>query len=291
MKMIIKNEFGSFELGGGCNSSARIQSIVGLGLPTKEPERINFSGQAGQLTKSVRDLSRTITVAFDFNGCQKEIERLYKILYYPVELVFTFGTRRRKISARCINPQEVESIMYQKLYRYAIQFVCDNPYFSDFYNTKIAVFNRENQFPNVSEEGNWYVQLPAVATVRTIAANILNSGEIGVYPIIHIYNSAGQIALMSEFSGIIITNESTGAKIELDYSPADGEEITIDLASRKITSDISGNIINCISDDTNLSKFFLELGNNKITCENLTGSGNLSAVVEYTNNYAMAVVK
>ena len=128
MKMVIKNEFGSFELGGGCNSSARIQSIVGLGLPTKESERINFSGQAGQLTKSVRDLSRTITVAFDFNGGQKEIERLYRILYHPVELLFTFGTRRRKIYARCINPQEVESIMYQNLYRYAIQFVCDNPF-------------------------------------------------------------------------------------------------------------------------------------------------------------------
>lgn len=291
MKMIIKNEFGSFELGGGNNSSARIESIVGLGLPTKEPERINFSGQAGQLTKSVRDLSRTITVAFDFNGGQKEIERLYRILYHPVELLFTFGTNKRKIAARCINPQEVESIMYQKLYRYAIQFVCDNPYFNDFYNTKIAVFNRADQFPNVSEGGNWYVQLPAVATVRTITANIINSGEIEVYPIIHIYNSAGQIALMSEFSGIMITNESTGEKIELDYSPADGEEITIDLAKRKITSNTSGSIIDYITDDTDLSKFILQLGDNKITCENLTGSGNLSAIVEYTNNYAMAVMK
>ncbi len=291
MKMIIKNEFGSFELGGGCNSSARIQSIVGLGLPTKEVERVNFSSQPGQSTKSVRDLSRTITVAFDFNGGQKEIERLYRILYHPVELLFTFGTRKRKISARCINPQEVESIMYQKLYRYAIQFVCDNPYFNDFHNTKIAVFNRADQFPNVSEDGNWYVQLPAVATERTITANILNSGEIEVYPIIHIYNSAGQIALMSGFGGIMITNESTGAKIILEYSPADGEEITIDLAKRKITSNTSGSIIDYITDDTDLSKFILQLGDNKITCENLTGSGNLSAIVEYTNNYAMAVMK
>lgn len=290
MKMIIKNEFGSFELGGGNNSLARIQSIVGLGLPTKEVERVNFSGQPGQSTKSVRDMSRTITVSFDFNGGQQEIERLYKILYRPVELLFIFGTRRRKISARCINPQEVESIIYQKLYECAIQFVCDNPYFNDFYNTKIAVFNRTDQFPNISEDGKWYVQLPAVATVRTITANILNSGEIEVYPIIHIYNTASQIALLSDFSGIVITNETTGAKIELDYSPADSEEITINLALRKITSNIAGNIINYISDDTVLSDFVLKLGDNKITCENLTGSGNLSAIVEYTNNYAMAVL-
>ena len=291
MRLLIKNKYGEFEMGGGNHSVARIINIVGLGLPTKEPETITFSGQPGHMTKNVRDMGRTITISFDFYGGQKEIEKLYKILYYPVELLFSFGDKKRKITGRCINPEDIEKIIYQQFYKGVIQFVCDNPYFNDFYNTKIAVFNRADQFPNVSEDGNWYVELPAAATVRTITANILNSGEIEVYPIIHIYNSASQIALMSEFSGIMITNESTGAKIELDYSPADGEEITIDLALRRITSNISGSIIDYITDDTDLSKFILQLGDNKITCENLTGSGNLSAVVEYTNNYAMAVMK
>ena len=291
MKLLMQNKFGKFEMGGGKHSVAHIINIVGLGLPTKETETITFSGEPGHLTKNVRDMSRTITISFDFYGGQREIERLYKMLYYPVELLFVFGDRSRKITGRCTNPEDVEKIIYQRLYKGVIQFVCDNPYFNDFHNTKIAVFNRTDQFPNISEDGKWYVQLPAVATVRTITANILNSGEIEVYPIIHIYNTASQIALLSDFSGIVITNETTGAKIELDYSPADGEEITINLALRKITSNIAGNIINYISDDTVLSDFVLKLGDNKITCENLTGSGNLSAIVEYTNNYAMAVVK
>lgn len=285
MRLLIKNEYGKLEMGGGKHSAARIINIVGLGLPTKEVETITFSGEPGHLTKNVRDMSRTITISFDFYGGQREIERLYKMLYYPVELLFTFGTRQRKITGRCINPEDVEKIIYQRFYKGVIQFVCDNPYFSDFYNTNIAIFNRENQFPNISEDGNWYVKLPAVATVRTTTANIRNNGELAIYPIIHIHS------LGSDISGIKITNETTGAMIMLEHSLLDNEEITIDLASRKITSNISGNIINYISDDTDLSKFFLELGNNKINCENLTGSGNLSVVIEYTNNYAMAVVK
>ena len=101
----------------------------------------------------------------------------------------------------------------------------------------------------------------------------------------------GQTAPLNESNQIVITNESTGAKIELDYSPADGEEITIDLALRKITSNKAGNIVNYISDDTVLSEFFLKLGENIITCSNSSGSGSLSAIVEYTNNYVMAVLK
>ena len=289
MRVLIKNEHGTFEMGGGNHTAARIKNIVGLGLPTKETETITFSGEPGQLTKNIRDMSRTITISFDFYGGQKEIEKLYKILYYPVELFFTFGDRKRKIACRCINPEDVEKIIYQRFYKSVIQFVCDNPYFNDFHYTRIAIFNIEDQFPNVSENDKWYVQLPAVATVRTMTSNIFNSGEIKVYPIIHIYNSANQIALMSDFCGIVITNESTGAKITLEYTFADGEEITMDLASRKITSNIAGNIINYISDDTDLSTFFLQLGNNKVTCENLSGSGDLSVIIEYTNNYAMAV--
>ena len=64
-----------------------------------------------------------------------------------------------------------------------------------------------------------------------------------------------------------------------------------DFLEDKISSNIAGNIINYISDDTVLSDFVLQLGDNRITCENLTGSGNISAIIEYTNNYAMAVIK
>jgi len=161
----------------------------------------------------------------------------------------------------------------------------------EIFEINIAIFSRADQFPNISENGNWYVELPAIATVRTIRANVINNGEIDVYPIIHIYNTANQVALMSGFSGVIITNETTGAKIELDYSPSDGEEIIIDLALRRITSNLAGNIINYISDDTVLSDFILKTGENIISCENLSGLTSLSAIVEYTNNYAMAVVK
>lgn len=290
MKVIIKNKYGSFEMGGGYHRIANIKNISGLGPPIKEASTVTFAGQPGHITEKTRDLSRTITISCDFVGGQQEIERLYKILYYPVELWFTFGSRRRKINGICINPEDIESIIYQRKYSLVMQFVCDNPYFNDFYSTNIDVFQRANQFPNVLDGENWYIQLPAVATERTVTASIYNKGETIIYPIIHIYNFAPTTASDTGKYGIVITNDTNNAKIILNYNPQPGEEITVDLPKRKIHSSINGVITNKISDDTVLSDFVLDLGENILSCTNLSGTGDISVIVEYTNNYAMAVI-
>lgn len=291
MKVIIKNKYGKFEMGGGKHPTARILNISGLGLPVKEANTVTFAGQPGHTTESIRDLSRTITISCDFCGGQKEITRLYRMLYHPVELWFTFGEHRRKINGICINPEDVEKIMYQREYSLVMQFVCGNPYFNDFYNTKIKVFQRLDQLPNVLDGENWYIQLPAVATRRIITAAVFNKGDTIIYPIIHIGNSHATTATDTGEYGILINNNTNNAKIMLNYNPQPGEEITVDLPLRKITSSINGVITNKISDDTVLSDFVLELGENMLSCINLSGTGDVSVTVEYTNNYAMAVVK
>lgn len=290
MKVVIKNKHGSFEMGGGRHPTARILNISGMGLPIKEANTVTFAGQPGHTTENTRDLSRTITISCDFSGSQSEIERLYKILYRPVELWFTFGSRRRKITGICINPEDVERIIYQHEYSLVMQFVCDNPYFNDFYNTKIEIFQRADQFPNVLDGESWYIQLPAIATVRTVAATIHNKGDTDIYPIIHIYNLAATTASDTGKYGIVVTNNTNNAKITLNYDPQPGEEITVDLPKRKIYSNINGVITNKISDDTVLSDFVLDLGENVLSCTNLSGTGDISVIVEYTNNYAMAVI-
>jgi len=290
MRVEIKNQYGSFEMGGGNHSTARIENITGLGLPIKESNTITFAGQPGQMTESVRDLSRTITITFDFYGGQHEIEKLYKILYYSVELWFTFGTRRRKITGRCINPQDVETIIFRKHYRAVLQFVCDNPYFKDFYDTQIAVFSVGNQFPNVYENGEWYIQLPAVATTRTTTATITNDGDIDIYPIIRILHKASDASSSSGY-GVEVSNLTTGARIVINYQTSAGEEIIVDLPHRKLISNIRGNITNYISNDTNLSAFILAVGKNEIKCISKNVSETMSVTVEYSNNYLMAVMK
>lgn len=289
MKVLIKNEYSSLEIGGRCNQYARITDIKGLGLPEKESDIVVFSGQSGQTLQSIRDLPRTITIAFDFYGGQREIEQIYKLVYSDVDIYITSGITRRKIKGRCQNPDEVQRIIYHKWYSLVLQFICDIPYFTDFYDTKTVINQRTDLFPNVYEDGKWYIELPAIATERISRAKIINSGQIDVYPVIYIYNSTLSDTEPEEI-GIIITNETTGAYIFLEYNPLGGEEIVIDLPHRKIKGSISGDITNYISDDTVLSNFKFKPGENIISAVNLNTQEEISIVTVHNNNYAMAVI-
>ena len=107
LKIVIKNEYGSFEMGGGSHKNAQILETSGFGLPSKEMQSVTFSGQAGITPTSVRDLERTLTISLSFYGGQRDVERLYRILYREADIYCTFGTRRRKIHGICINPEAV----------------------------------------------------------------------------------------------------------------------------------------------------------------------------------------
>lgn len=289
LKIVIKNEYGSFEMGGGSHKNAQILETSGFGLPAKEMQSVTFSGQAGITPTSVRDLERTLTISLSFFGGQRDVERLYRILYREADIYCTFGTRRRKIHGICINPEEAAKIIYREWYTVVLQFVCPDPYFHDFENTSVAISKREDKFPNLYEDGEWKIQLSAPATVRTSEAAIINAGEVDIRPAIYIYNSA-PVNTLSGAYGIVITNATTGKSISIDYNVADGETVTVDLAHRRITSDKSGDITNYISDDTVLGDFVLIPGVNDITAVNLNAAADITMTMEYTNNYTSAVI-
>jgi len=60
--------------------------------------------------------------------------------------------------------------------------------------------------------------------------------------------------------GPTITNNSTGQKIKLNYNVLTGEEVSINLqyGQKSVVSDINGDIIGAVSDDSDLTGFHLE---------------------------------
>ena len=288
MRIILKNKNGCFEIGGASPPNARIQAIKGLGVPAKETKTVTFSSQPGVTLQSTRDSSRTITMSFDFYGAQRETENLYKIIYEPVEILFFSGPYRRKISGVCTSTAEAESIIYHQWQKIALQFMCPDPYFSDFESISAPIEQKTDHFPNLYENGTWYINLPAIATTHIADATITNKGSVAVYPIIRVYNSAAAVTIPTVF-GLVLTNGS-GAKITLKHNISKGETVTFDLPKRKITSDISGDITSKISDDTILGDFKLLPGDNLISAKNLNTADDITATIEYTNKYAAVVI-
>lgn len=287
MKVSLKNDFGEFVIGE--NGIAKLIGIDGIGLPQKEVQTVTYAGQAGQTTLSMRDMPRTITITVDFYGDSDTVLRLYKMIYYKVDITIISGGIRRKISGICTNPQDVESIVYQRMYKTALQFVCDDPYFHDLFETKFGLSQRMDKFPNLFENGKYYITLPAVATERKNTTAVLNKSAVLVYPLIEIYNNTAD-SVTDTASGIIITNETTGAKITIDRDMKPNEKISVDLPNRNIKSSIDGDITMYISDDTVLSNFFLEVGNNEIKVENKNTKQETVSVIKFNNCYEAAVV-
>ena len=286
-KVELKNKYGSVKM--GTYNDIQLTDILGIGLPSKSVTSIEFSDGAGIYSTSERDNSRTVTLKGDFYGDREEIKRIYRVIFHECEIRFIFGNDRRKIKGRCINPEDFKKIG-GGITSFAIQFECDIPYFEDFYITNIAILKRINYFPNLYEDGQWYIQLSdtSYATKRYSEGDVKNCGDIEIYPVLKIQNTSDAVALTDE--QIDICNETSDAHIKLNYNISAGEIITVNLPEREIISSINGDITHYISDDTQLSKFKLLLGNNHISVTSTASTSSLICAVEYNNNYAWAVL-
>lgn len=282
MEIVIQNRNGRIELGGGEHPSANLVAIEGVGLPARSPETIKYSGQAGYKILNVTDMERTITMSLDFKGMPFDVMKAYNVLQEECELLFFLGDCRRKIKGICITPPEPEKIIYQRMYKLVLQFVCESPYFEDFCANNISLSTRTDMFPTSFEGGKGYITLPAVATERTATISLKNKGDMDVYPVVTI--TADEAA-----ETLVVSNITSGKSITLNKPIAEGETVIFDVANREITSDIDGNCLNYLSDDTILSEFMLHKGNNEVIVTN----GNLNALtgnISYKNQYKAVVM-
>ena len=281
----ISNQNGSFSI--GTHKRMKMTKIKGIGIPSKSTTHIEFIDVPGVTTTSVKDNSRTITIAGDFYGNRNDVQNIYRVISEECEIRFIVGTERRMIRGRCINPEDIERIC-NGIYSYVLQFECSFPYFEDFRAGKISIRNRIDQFPNTYENGKWYVTLPAVATERTTNATVVNRGDFPVFPLITISNLS-EIVSYSDDGGVICIANDRGGRITLNHNFQIGEIVTVDLGNREIHSILAdgskSDITGQISDDTVLSEFRLLPGENHISVRTENTSTNISCVLEYKNLY------
>lgn len=264
---------------GGPFSDIQITKMSGFELPAKSYDTIEFAGENGVTTTGSKDMARTLTISGDIFGGQKKIAEVLKALYYEGTLYCEFGFIKRKIDCKVINMDDVERYGLSEINGFTVQFQADYPYFNDFNDTIKSISGRKDLI-------NGEFLLPCVWTEYLQRGVINNTGDKIIFPTIRITSPT---ATESKSAMITITNNTTKAFIKLDYVMQKNEIIAVDLSTRRIKSNINGNITNKISDDTVLSNFYLDIGENDISFETDADGQVLTADVEYNRIYLMAV--
>lgn len=264
---------------GGPFSDIQITKMSGFELPAKSYDTIEFAGENGVTTTGSKDMARTLTISGDIFGGQKKISEILKALYYEGTLYCEFGLIKRKIDCKVVNMDDVERYGLSEINGFTVQFQADYPYFNDFNDTIKSISGRKDLI-------NGEFLLPCVWTEYLQRGVIHNTGDKIIFPTIRI---TAPTATESMSATITIINNTTKAFIKLDYVMQQNEVVTLDLSTRRINSSINGNITNKISDDTVLSNFYLDFGENDISFDTDAEGQILTANVEYNRIYLMAV--
>ncbi len=281
----MKNENGTFEIGGGKHVSARLQQITGLGLVSKAIQSLTYSQMPGRVITSERASERTITLKFDYYADPETVIRFFKILQKPMKLELLRNGYYREIDCRVIAGAENNNIVYHHWEEMTLQLECSDPYFRGAVRRE-SIVSATDMLPNVFENSDWYIQLPAVATVRHQDALIMNDGDTIVYPTITVENLADTTGAKTDTITITINDRV----LKIYHHAAVDETVTFNLERRMITSSVDGDITNQISDDTVLSDMYYDEGSNVVTVTSSLTGDNLYAVSRYSPLYGMAVI-
>lgn len=276
-KITYRNELGAVTFG---EAPINLLKIDGLMLPKKQYSTFLYSDGSGQTTCGEATLARNITLTADIylKNRSQELSKMLRILNKKGVLEITNGYRKRKIDAYLSTFLLNER--HGKYQCFTLQFVCDYPYFSDFRKREAGIFVREDLI-----EGEF--TLPDIFTRRSGKMTVELGGEMPCEPIVRLsckkaYEGTGE--------GIKLINHTNGNFFTLNYSMSEGEEITIDFRERTVTNASGTSLIHYISEDTFLSEFKLEPGENEIEVINGENSEVIAAVMEYKNIYAEAAI-
>lgn len=297
--------------GGGGHRPWRILEMDGLGLTGKSLNTAAYPSSVGQRTLSETVSARTISIQCDVNSItgyygsarsnQWEISKALKILNKPGILLIRDGHRTRKINARCVEASQGER--YGGYAVFAMQFVCDYPYFEDQETKTIPIFKLESL---IGSGTRWYLEdgqlkseaietgtfkLPCMFSRRISEANVINIGDVDTEPIIKIHMQGDTYnGTDGEVGTLVIHNESTKQDIVLNLQEAeDVTEVIVDIPNRKIYSQDKKNLIHYLSPTSFLSDFWLQKGQNLIKVDNYL-SNSCSVECEFSNKYVEAVI-
>ena len=278
MLLTFTNELGSVTMSGAGGGEIGILSISGLCAPEPERQLISSYDFDGLHECAARLPSRIIGIKGDICGAAKTRARLSRILSAPCRLDIVTPDFERMINVRAAELAFSERL--GKYTAFSLALTCDDPYFYDAQDTKAGLFEREKLLTSATV-------LPAVFSTRLSSAEIDIGGDRSSEPVISILGGAPTEA---DEGKIIIENLTSGRKFTLDYTPAEGELITVDVRSRTITSSTAGNILKYISDDSFLADLVLAKGENVIKTTAVGATGYIYAYVRYKNKFVEAIV-
>ena len=255
MYMYYKSNAGKVIFRFGGDYPVRVTDIEGLYPLERNFNTIRYADIDGVDSVSSAIGGRNVTVAGDIRISNKQFLRdMLKVLNEPGELFMDFGEKKRKLICRSAHftPGQ-RNAMYMK---FVIVFCSDEPYFCDFDEEMTYVRKRTD-----AVEKSFI--LPCVFTERFTENEIIVNGDVSCEPVFEI-TCVKAAQVQGEECGIIVENETHGNIIELYTYLLQDEIIEIDVENRKITSDLRGNLIKYISDNTFLHEFKFGQGLNHI---------------------------
>lgn len=276
-----KSGRGEVRLSGDSSAIFRITETDGFGVAERSYNTATYTGSDGQSTISSKYLPRTITLSGDIvsDDIRTEFSRAVDIMSEPGYLYVSDGGADRRIYCNQMNFPDINRILRGKIASFAVQFVCDSPYFEDAADTEIPIYRR---IKNLSTP----FTLPAVFGTTAAENTAFNIGSAAVEPVIAIRFTK----TLSSAETVKVTNSTTGASVSFLYTPHSGDVVKIDIPGRRLTSSRLGTITEQLSDDTYLSDFRLERGRNVIGVS--VGDAQSGAVVAciFNNKYLESAV-
>ena len=206
-----------------------VMSIDGLEQVAAESQIRKYSNMPGQKTLNKTPAARMITITGRINAGRSQrrfrTDNISFVFDNTIEgtLKLNMWGKLRRIN--CIP----DTVAFGEVDRndklpFVITLICDNPYFKDWEDIELSLFSRVGNLING-------MTFPRVFTFRYTKGTAINNGMVDIEPIIII--ETGKPTVGAPETGILIQNETTGKEILLNYTPADGEIITVDIPSRK----------------------------------------------------------
>ena len=278
MRLTFENALGKAEMSGGGESGIRITAVSGLGMPSYERRTLTSYDFDGAVESARKIPQRSIVVGGDIIGGTRKAQKLLKLLSEPCRMVVSCDSFEREIA---VSACEAEFTEQNGVYtKFALALTCDDPYFYNAEPTQVGLYEKEKL---ITDE----TVLPAVFSIRKTSAKIDLCSDREIEATFVILGKR----IPDETEGkIVIENLTTGAVFTLLYVPSDGEIITIDMAERTITSDINGNLIEYISDDSFLSDLVIAKDGAELTAIGYGATGDISAYIIYRNKFIEATV-
>lgn len=278
MKLVFENELGRAELYGGGDNTVRISAIDGLCVPPYERRGYTSYDFDGAVESGRHITRRTVTVGGDMKATPREAADFIKIFSEPGVLKIITSEFEREINvAACEAEYSNKNNGYVK---FALSLTCDDPFFYDAKETRLGLYVREKL---IDAETTF----PATFSRRTTSASLAVKSDRDVEPVIIILGSPRN----GDGEGrIVIENIMTGALFTLNYVPEEDEIITLDIKERTITSNLYGNLISYISDDSFMSDLVIGKNGAQFVTTGYGATGYVTAYIIYKNKYLEAMV-